>query len=727
MKWTKKEPNKNRKINEKVIWTVLWTVLCGIITVIAFLYVGPFDGLSRNYHCQYPTEMQPFTVASDEAFEEEVMFDSRYLSAIELYPVGESIPAGVVSVEISEMEGGKKIFAETVRQEIPEGAWTKLEIGKRVKLDEAYRITCRVGEDAALGINIASAIGYRDSLSMKMKAFLVIGILLVGGFMTLAPRYCFYDSFVQEWRGEKAEKRTRHEQISKKVIFCLSAVFVVFIVLSGYRHINRKGNHVDEFLTYTLANNTQYTELPLNQKITDVQGVLDRFFTVNETNRAFNYAGVWENQHSDTHPPFYYVLVHTISSLFPGKFSWWFAYSINLAFGCLILFYLYKMCRMLGTSELTGLMAALLLAVNPAFLEMSIFLRMYIMVMFFCLLLLYWVVKNWGEFNLRFLIGNMLIFVLGTMTHYYFIVYAFFVYSMIGVYCLMYRENKTFFRLIYSMILAGGVALLIFPGIVYHLTNGGRGTENIANFLSASDYGERFRTFLGFVNNNLFGGSLLIVGLLSLIGYAFKWKCEKPENRLVWQVMTILVSVLCYFIVVSKVASYLEQRYISLIYPESFLFVWLGCAWLIKYGMIQCGMKRGQKMAVLLVGGGIFLIAETVGSKYYDWSYSAEVYADIEPKVEKVSANECICYFNNLWEIWTSYQELIKYPSVTLIHDGREKDIDTKAYGGDELVIYMAISIEKERREDILRKYDCYSKRSAIHEGYSYCDAYVLD
>ena len=60
----------------------------------------------------------------------------------------------------------------------------------------------------------------------------------------------------------------------------------------------------------------------------------------------FDYAQVYENQIIDaSHPPLYYALVHTVCSFFPGVFSKWLAYSINVLAMAGILIMLYKIGR----------------------------------------------------------------------------------------------------------------------------------------------------------------------------------------------------------------------------------------------------------------------------------------------------------------------------------------------------------------------------------------------
>lgn len=72
---------KNKFWNEKNIVSLL------TIIVIAFfmVYIGPYDGLSKNYNCQKPDKPQAIRVESGQSYEEEVVFEKKHLSAIEVY------------------------------------------------------------------------------------------------------------------------------------------------------------------------------------------------------------------------------------------------------------------------------------------------------------------------------------------------------------------------------------------------------------------------------------------------------------------------------------------------------------------------------------------------------------------------------------------------------------------------------------------------------------------
>lgn len=129
-------------------------------------------------------------------------------------------------------------------------------------------------------------------------------------------------------------------KISNKTTRILLAVIIaVSLCISTFYIATKQGYHEDELLTYNLAN---------TQKQLNVDGGwnspedFNEYLTVSDSDR-FNYAQVFENQVIDaSHPPFYYSLVHTVCSFFPGQFSRYFAYSINVLamIGILILLFL---------------------------------------------------------------------------------------------------------------------------------------------------------------------------------------------------------------------------------------------------------------------------------------------------------------------------------------------------------------------------------------------------
>ena len=127
------------------------------------------------------------------------------------------------------------------------------------------------------------------------------------------------------------------EKISLLIVIILIGLLTVFF---GTKKVNY---HCDEVWTYGLSNHIGgiKPDIEIGKEYTGI-GPLESFVKVGK-GEAFNYANVWENQAKDVHPPFYYLLVHTVCSIFSGTFSKWYGIGVNIFWMIFIMFFLYKM------------------------------------------------------------------------------------------------------------------------------------------------------------------------------------------------------------------------------------------------------------------------------------------------------------------------------------------------------------------------------------------------
>lgn len=521
-------------------------------------------------------------------------------------------------------------------------------------------------------------------------------------------------SFIEEWKaGKKSAKTKKHI----KSLLVLSGILILFTLLSCYKQYEKKGDHIDEKLTYMLANDTGNYGLALNNKLTPPQMALDKYLTTNEYNPPFHYNNVWKNQYRDTHPPLYYLLIHTICSIFVGKFSTWFAFIINLVFGIATVIVVYQICLLFLDSEIYALLCTLCFAAHPAIIEMTTFLRMYVMVTFFCVLLSYWHLQNWGNFNMRFFVWNTFILICGTLTHYYFIVYAFFHYAVIALYLLITKDKRNILRFFYSLCSAVCITIICFYGIIRHLFKGGRGTENIKNFFHLSDYVKRLTDYFKIIDQDLFHHTFFIFLIAALLGFTILWK--KHDSIYKWRMSLIETTILGYFVIVSKVSSYITDRYISLIYP---LFIITFCIGIFQ--LVQYLTKR--KKLILYPICFILLFAEISTYRNYVWKYSGTYYQNtIMPKIKKHAQYDCICILNNGWEIWPHYQEFIQYPSLTVTNIGEINKLDLSQYQTARTIVYVPSSLELDG-EELLAIFHHYTTAEKLYVKYAYYDCYCL-
>ena len=371
----------------------------------------------------------------------------------------------------------------------------------------------------------------------------------------------------------------------KRILATLVTIgMYLFLIASFVVLIHEKKNlHTDEVLTYILANNTVNDSIQLapelGKKYTPADTIWKQMMTVQEGHQ-FDYGNVWSKQAADVHPPLYYVLIHTICSFFPGQYSKWFAAAVNLVFLLLTLYALRKL-----TWELTGnawvvFVCSAFFCISSGVLSSTTFLRMYVMVMFLVTWLTYLFVRGVSNRDWRFYVCVTLTALAGALTHYYFVVYLIFICVVFGIVLLWQRAYKDLGKLIFCMLAAGGLTIAVFPASIRQSIGGGyRGVDTIHNLMDTSVQGMayRLRECFSLLNQQLFGkcfwillAGLLLIGLTNL-GKAIRLHTGMPQISAKWFV--VAVPVILYFLVISKIAVYLIDRYFHPIYAVATVLV----------------------------------------------------------------------------------------------------------------------------------------------------------
>lgn len=427
--------------------------------------------------------------------------------------------------------------------------------------------------------------------------------------------------------------------------------------------------HEDEIMTFTLANSTIDGWLHPNGFNPEPASVpfMDAM-TVHKGN-GFNYAQVWRNQTGDVHPPLYYAVVHTICSFFPDTFSPLIGYGINLFFMLLCVLLIYRCSMLLTKSTPTALFTAAFFGVCPAVLEIDMFLRMYIMVIFLCLALVEWMFSTWDSPKITVwgYIRLPLIIIAGALTHYYFIFFL----GLFSVTYVIFQLFKTNFikSAIYTgiTIVSGFISYLIFPSMLFHIFSGYRGTEAFDNIVASNGYFYRLLCFANLVDRNIFS----FLGLIFLVVFILMFRAKKrallpyitgERFRLV---LFLLLPSTAYFLFVAKTAAYLEPRYISLIYP----YIIMIFVAILSFLMQKSLKSRHTKLIIALL-----LILLSLGSTFVGtWSYSYKGTGEESLKIaEQYSDCDCLylCYYTGgLWKADCNYQELLNFKTTTFMEN----------------------------------------------------------
>lgn len=331
----------------------------------------------------------------------------------------------------------------------------------------------------------------------------------------------------------------------------LLAVQLAVLIYYGGR---KSGFHEDEFYSYYSTNKT--AGLFVNDRQWVERDDFRNDFVVLAGER-FRYGIVKQMQSWDVHPPFYYYVLHTVCSLFPGVFDKWLGIAVNLLAYVPCFFLLagivYRCAagdayRSVGGNvdrdgkDVSGagggkcrwavfLSFAVCAAwgFSAAVISGVMFIRMYQWLTLFVLLCAFLHVRatERREFGARFLLPLIPTVFLGFMTQYYYIIFHFFM--GVGMCFLFLRKRRIKELFLYGASCGAGLllAILYYPSSLSHIFRGYRGTEAVSEFGNAGNTMERLRFFAGLFNDYVMNGTLaywllLICLLWVTAGYAAK-------------------------------------------------------------------------------------------------------------------------------------------------------------------------------------------------------------
>ncbi len=422
---------------------------------------------------------------------------------------------------------------------------------------------------------------------------------------------------------------------------------------------------------------------------------------------AFNYLSVYFNVKDDNHPPLYFMLVHTLSSVFRGRISPWMGCVFNLAavLGCCVIMFalgrLLAACRFVEerTGELWGLCGALLYGCSPGAIATTLFIRMYGILTFLCMLTLYLHLQKWlGPRNRTgkdFAKNNKLLILvtaMGFWTQYFFLFYCLLLALVTAVTLFRGGRKKETFCYIRSMVIAAVVGVGIYPFGVKHILTSGRGVEAIGNLLSGlTGYGERLFSFGRILLLRVLGQKplgLAAIGLLVMIGVILLVRRKTRESRsvraaeqdkkdrrkLLWMLAFPPVG---YFLLAAKMSPYMVDRYIMPVFP----FAAMAFAGLLVYLL---GRLKTEGISVPLYA---ILLLSCLNVFTYDGEYLYTGYSfQLELTRERADL-PCICVYEG-YSFYDNLQEFALYDRTLLVKPSELTDRQDIAQLPEAMVIY---------------------------------------
>lgn len=355
----------------------------------------------------------------------------------------------------------------------------------------------------------------------------------------------------------------------------------------------KSGYFVDELWSYGLANSYYKPYVYVGSPVEDgwVSGeYFGNYLTVDAEHR-FDYGSVFYNQEMDTHPPLFYLILHTICSLFPGTFSKWYGLLPNLVcfLAVSVLVYLWA-GKLFRKSRGFPLACMIFWSFSIAAMSCVVFLRMYMLLTlwFTASLYLHTCMIIDHRQSLRRLAALLALTFLGFFSHYYFAILGAFLSAGYVFWLLFHRYWKRLWQYVVTMLLSLGLAWLVFPDTFTKILglDSNRGVQAYQNLRNTDTLLPRLGKFLEIINNELFAGFLPLFVLLTAIVFLVlkifqvrrirrktvrkkvsgtKDFSARPGTAAVLAITAAVISL--YTVLIALIAPYQADRYIFCIFP----------------------------------------------------------------------------------------------------------------------------------------------------------------
>lgn len=567
-------------------------------------------------------------------------------------------------------------------------------------------------------------------------------------------------------------------QKSGKLYLVLGILLALQLITALYFCGKKTGFHYDEYYSY-YSSNVTYGLVPTDREWKDGNEISSEFMVL--PGQGFHFSDVVRMQTYDVHPPFYYLLLHTVCSLTPGTFSKWQGLVLNLLFfvaGWILLACL--AWRIGGNRKEIVIGTCLLYGFNPAVLSGVMLVRMYALLALLVLVVTWLHVKalGRGKRGWKFYLPLMLTTYLGFLTHYYYAVYLFFLAAAMEFYLLFETaEGKKWGQkwkdcFVYGVAVVGAMILAVvsYPACLGHIFRGYRGTEAMGEFFDAGNTLGRVRFFAGLLNEYVFGSMLpllaLVILLLCLTAWALR-RIQKSEmvNAALKEAGTSLpeggedaggvgiaeryrcilipaAATAGYFAVVTKTALLTAEeanRYQIPAYGLILMFSVVGLyglagkvSRLAAKQQILKGKPDGcRKMAALIACVMVILLAagELRGLMQGKVLFLYEGDADNIAFAEENRDVPAVYFYNGnlLWMIWDDSLELMQYDEIYFANMADVSPVvDEKLAAADRVLVYVARGDNSQAAVEAVQNVMAGNVRAEKLRELLYCDLYEL-
>ena len=426
------------------------------------------------------------------------------------------------------------------------------------------------------------------------------------------------------------------------ISFLLLLAGLILTIILG---CNKQGYYIDEWYTITPANGTLMGVAVEPGEWNDTQDMLNQV-SVQEGER-FTYKRTIGNLYGNVHPPLYYMMVHTVSSLFVDTYSKWFGLSVNILLYLMTAYFVRELAYILSKDDrIVALIALGLYIFSPAILSGVMLTRDYISAALFMTALAYFLSKSFRDEKLTFIWFYFPVFftvTAGALSEFLFLPACAVMVGLYGLYLLFIKKSiKDTLLLALTGCFSIAAILEGFHPYFKRILNSRRGHQvlealglrkaktktssssvvnNVATVggdksqKTASTF-NKAKLYISNLNKNVFGGLLIvaiIIAIVALVILIKRWKKYsniETNRKLSAQICGgIIIAITCiiYFVFIAKAgvsAKEASNRFVYLIYPLVLtLFVVIAVSVVKNFVPKHAYLITGALVLIMIISG----------------------------------------------------------------------------------------------------------------------------
>lgn len=526
---------------------------------------------------------------------------------------------------------------------------------------------------------------------------------------------------IDDIKNENSIKEIIGKNYEKCIIIC---ALLTFIIVTFVLAIRKNAYFVDEIYSYGLANSSYMPFIPVINEWVGNDYFRDYIGCVND---GFSMKSVWINQSYDTHPPFFYLCINFITSIFRSVgFTKWIGLSVNIITLTITVILLYYIVRSFIESKVMAVAIVAVYAFSSAYYSNMLFIRMYAMATMFSVLLLFlllrWRQDNWElkptkHKNNWYCLGAVCLTVfLGSLTHYFVIIYSGILCGVCALDILIQKKYKSLIAYCGSLVVTILVYFKVWPYMLGHVAGRSSGSGVIGGLFSVEEI-SHIKGVIKVISNSCFAHKPLLVYACIIIALAgIVVLIVKKKFNLNWSYVMLVVPTIGVTLLIDDQVNAAPRYYYSF-FPLAVVAI-LVCAYTGINTVLDT--KYIQFLSVLLL---VLIVMNN-----HNPSIEFYRYTDSYPELIESLAGKNAIYVNSGWAKYTAnVLEFINYDNIFLTADEnlewmRDDEIVNES---DSMVLYIDKEIDNDKMLEEALAYSHFTDYELLHDKF-YSNAYLL-